>query len=404
MPTAWLVAKTRDLVSQLKKKSLAYWVRLLMTVIIVQSLVTWADGKGWITGYRYSFHRFLQNTSPKRAVDRDTVVVTIGDDEYWKGSLQGRVPIKRDYLARVIEALDVAEAKVIALDFDLRSPTPDGKPVESPDYADETKKFLETVRRVAPRRAVVLPRTIWKNGGEYITNADIYNGYDFGSPNVFEGYIALPYDRLKIPLTLKLREGMPLDSFSMAIVRAFRPRALDDLPQAIDALYGSFINEKDFDRKTAHEVLDADPNVLREYLGGRVVIVGGAWSKWAYGIGQRIDIHETPMGSMPGAYLHANYVEAILGMRTYAPFGERVVKVIEWLVIAGMTFGFAAFDDQVRKVGIVVISWILLGLFSYFSFINLGIIFDLFVPALSVTVHWFFEYWWEMLQSKKTKA
>jgi len=404
MPEPWLIATARDLVARLQKKSFAYWVRLLITVVVVQALVTWADHKGWITGARSTFHRFLQKTSPVKAVDQNTVVITIDDDEYWKGELQGRIPIKRDYLAALITRLDIAEAGVIALDFDLRSPTPDGQPLESSDYARETGKLLDRIRDVAPRRAIVLPRTIWRvKNGEYIPHSDIYDGYDFGTPNVFKGYIALPENRLKIPLTLMLKGGAPLDSFSMAVVRAFRPKALNGLPQAVDALYGSFISENGFDHKTAQEVLTGDPKVLHKDIVGRVVIIGGAWSKWGYSVGQRIDLHETPMGSMPGAYLHANYVEAILGTRAYPPFGEKAVKIIEWLVVLGMAIGFAAAESPKRKVGVVAVSWILLGFFSYFSFINLGIVFDLFVPALSVTVHWLFEQFWEGFQKSQVK-
>ena len=377
---------------------------MLITAVIVQSLVTWADSKGWITGYRYAFYRFLQKANPNKAVDQHTVVITIEDDEYWKGKLQGRVPIKRDYLARLIEKLDAAEANVIALDFDLRSPTSDGKPVESADYAEETKKLVAAIKNVSPRRPIVLPRTIWKENGEYVTNSDVYDGNDLGPPNVFEGYIALPYDRLKIPLTLKLRGGAPLDSFSMAVVRAFRPEALSGLPKASDALYGSFINETSFAHRTAHDVLTANPTALHQDVSGRIAIIGGVWSKWAYGVGQRVDLHETPMGSMSGVYLHANYAEAILDMRTYTPFGEKAVEIIEWLVVLAMAVGFAATGTVGREIEVVAVSWVLLGLFSYFSFINLGIVFDIFVPALSVTVHWLFEHFWEGFRRKSAKA
>jgi len=320
------------------------------------------------------------------------------------GKLQGRIPIKRDYLASLIDKLDLAEARVIALDFDLRSPSPDGNPVESPDYNVETSTLLKTVKRIAPRRLIVLPRTIWKENGEYVTNSDIYDGYDFGSPNVFKGYIALPYERLEIPLTLKLKGNVPLDSFSMAVVRAFRSKALDYLPQADHAPYFRFINENGFDHKTAREVLTADPKVLQQDVGGRIVVVGGSWRRWAYGTGPRIDLHDTPVGLMPGAYLHANYIEAMLGNRTYPPFGGRVVKTIEWLVVVAMALGFAVLDAPGWKIGFVAVSWLVLALFTYFSFINLGHAFDLFVPAISVTVHWVFEHFWEGFQRKTIKT
>lgn len=400
MPTSWLKTRAKEWVHRVKEKDFAYWARLLITVAVVQSLVPWADNHGLITDSRYAFYRLLQRLDRHKSWDQNTVVITIDDDEYYKGPLQGRIPIKRDYLACLIEKLDGAEAKVIALDFDLRSPSPDGNPVESPDYADETSQLLQTIKQVAARRLIVLPRTIWKQNGEYVTNSDIYDGFDFASTNVFKGYIALPYERLEIPLTLKLKGNVPLDSFSMAIVRAFRSKALDYLPQADHAPYASFITEAAFDHKTAHEVLTADPKALHDELSGRIIIIGAAWRKWAFGTGPRIDLHPTPMGSMPGAYLHANYVEAILDTRTYPPFGVRVVKAVEWLVVLAMALGFAATETPAWKILVVVVSWLVLVLFTYFSFINLGHVFDLFVPAISVTVHWVFEHFYEGFQRK----
>src|SRR5579864_7769502 len=129
MPTSWLKTKTQEWADRVKKKKFGYWLRLVITVVIVQSLVTWADNHGLITDSRYAFYRLLQRLDHHPSYDQNTVVVTIEDDEYYDGALQERIPIKRDYLARLIEKLDVAEAKVIALDFDLRSPSPDGDPV-----------------------------------------------------------------------------------------------------------------------------------------------------------------------------------------------------------------------------------------------------------------------------------
>jgi len=378
---------------RLAQKRTAYWIRLVITILAVQFLVGWADKKGWITGYRYGFYRFLQKTKPHKATDQNTVVITIDDDEYWMGKPQGRAPIKRDYLACLVQKLDAAEAKVIALDFDLRSPAPDGKPVENRDYAKETETLLDTVKTVSSRRAVVLARTIWKKNDDYVLNSDIYDGYDFGqAPLIFKGYIALPYNRLKIPLTLKLKGDVPLDSFSMAVVRAFRPKALNSLPEAADAIYGTFIGSDDFDHRSAHEVLAGNAQDLKAATSGRVVIIGGAWSRWAYGVGAKADSHETPLGPMPGVYLHANYVEAMLDEGTYPPLRERAVQLIESIVVAFMAIAFAIGDKVWKKIVIVLGSWIVLGLVSYFSFINLGVVFDLFVPALSVTLHWAFEH------------
>ena len=139
-------------------------------------------------------------------------------------------------------------------------------------------------------------------------------------------------------------------------------------------------------------MLAGDAQDLKAATSGRVVIIGGAWSRWAYGVGAKADSHETPLGPMPGVYLHANYVEAMLDEGTYPPLRERAVQLIESIVVAFMAIAFAIGDKVWKKIVIVLGSWIVLGLVSYFSFINLGVVFDLFVPALSVTLHWAFEH------------
>ena len=57
----------------------------------------------------------LRPIRPKR-----TALVLIGDDEYWGGELKRRVPIKRDYLAKLVNKLDQAQPELIVLDFILR--------------------------------------------------------------------------------------------------------------------------------------------------------------------------------------------------------------------------------------------------------------------------------------------
>src|SRR5215470_4867845 len=102
MPTSWIRTKAKDWFDQVKKKDLFYWARLLITVAVVQSLVTWTDNRGLITDYRYAFYRLLQKFDHHKSWDQNTVVIVVDDEEYYKGLLQGRVPIKRDYLARLI--------------------------------------------------------------------------------------------------------------------------------------------------------------------------------------------------------------------------------------------------------------------------------------------------------------
>src|SRR5439155_19524188 len=93
---------------------------------------------------------------PHEPTADNTVVVTIGDEEYWNGELERRVPVKRDYLAKLVQALDKLNPAVIALDFDLR-----GEPGRSTNYAEETEKLVAALKAAAENSHVVAAETIW---------------------------------------------------------------------------------------------------------------------------------------------------------------------------------------------------------------------------------------------------
>jgi CHASE2 domain-containing sensor protein len=385
----------------LKRPVVGYLVRLIIFVIAVEYLVDLMDQNGFGANYRYQFYGWLQRKNPTKTAIRNTVLVLIDDEEYWKGEPQRRTPIKRNYLAELLRRLDQANAKVIAFDFDLRSPTPDGNPRESPDYQSETQAFLETVKQVAANRSVVLSRAVWQDDEGYGLESMVYDDFNFGASKVSFGYIQLPYDKRKVPLQIELSEGNKVDSFALAIARAFRPRIVAKLPQSKEAPYGTFLEREEFATLPAQQVLTGDLKAIQDEVNGQVVIVGGDWNKLAFGRGGSPDSHQTPLGPMLGVFLHGNYVEAILNSTVYPPIGETAFRVIQWTTIIVMALAFAVGEAPVVKaiVGetpfvkaiVVLLSWVALLVVSYISFITLGIVFDLFVPALSVTLHWFLE-------------
>ena len=376
---------------RVKKRSVGYWIRLVVVVIVVEYLVDAMDQKGIGAPYRYQFYAWLQKKNPTKTAARNTVLVLVDDEEYWKGEPQHRTPVKRGYLAELLRRLDQANAKVIAFDFDLRSPAPDGHPRESPDYQSETQAFLETVKQVATNRSVVLSRAIWRDEDRYGLESMVYDDFSFGTSKVSFGYIQLPYDKRKVPLQLELSEGNKVDSFALAIARAFRPRIVAKLPQSKEAPYGTFLEREEFATLSAQQVLTGDLRAIQDEVNGQLVIIGGDWNRLAYGRGGSPDSHETPLGPMLGAFLHGNYVEAILNSTVYPPLGETAFRVIQWAMIAVMALYFAMLEAPAVKAVVVVLIWaVLLGV-SYLSFIMLGIVFDLFVPALSVTLHWILE-------------
>src|SRR5690348_1684556 len=76
----------------------------------------------WV-GVRYAVYQRVMDATHihGRLYPKRTAIVFIGDDQYWTGDLGGRSPIKRDYIARLIDKIAAADPAAIAIDFDLRS-------------------------------------------------------------------------------------------------------------------------------------------------------------------------------------------------------------------------------------------------------------------------------------------
>jgi len=371
-------------------KGLWYWLRA--AVVFGAAL--------YVSHYVYEVQKF-RNVSvslfqavtewlPRQSEPRYTWLVLIEDDEYW-GELSGRRPIKRDYLARIVDRLVDANAHVIALDFDMRLPNDTG--TIPPEYLPETNALIDSIRRAALQGKKVVLSTPLSHDGQYKRDRDVYQAMglcqrgtdssnkpapggaeDLVNRNVSCGYIALPYDYLAIPGRLHIRDEAELDSFSLAIARARNAGLVRRLETAgrvgSNDRYGSFIPEKKF-RSTdvimrAGELLGGSPR--SRMFEANIVIVGGDWSSQAAGRGRKIDLHESPVGPIAGALLHANYVEAILDDRTFSETPKWILHAIEMLfgLISGVVFA-ALLSTRAKIVGfglmistVFVAQWILM--------------------------------------------
>src|SRR5579872_5786481 len=99
-----------------KAKPVGYWVRLAAFIIVGSVLASWIGRWDCWIDFRYKVYQSMQGVLPRTAYDRDTVLVLIGDEEYWRGELARRVPIKRDYIGKLVRALDEANSAIIMLD------------------------------------------------------------------------------------------------------------------------------------------------------------------------------------------------------------------------------------------------------------------------------------------------
>jgi hypothetical protein len=259
------------------------------------------------------------------------------------------------------------------------------------DYKEETQQLLEAIKDVAGKRTVVIGRIVGGDEKENTLEPDVYEGFNFEGKDVQSGYIQANDDIRVIPLSLPLTDGSRLDSFCQAIVRATRKDALDGLKEDSWLPYGTFMRiEKFGDRISANQVLNHDPEVFKR-LAHNIVIVGGDWHSRGYGRGDEIDNHATPVGEVSGAYIHANYVEALLVSGIAKPWGGKVGKGIEILLSFGVALIFYIKLRPWKRLVAILGFIAAMILFSYLSWQNFGLFFDFLIPAFLLSIHYLYE-------------
>jgi hypothetical protein len=356
--------------------------------------------------WRYRLHRYVHNLSDrlkgKTPRADSTIIVLIGDEEFWKGSYAGRTPVNKSNLAALIRALADLKPRVIALDFNFSAPTIDGSLLDNEVYQPETRDFVEAVRDVSsPDCTIVLTKFLHPiydpDGGYYVA---LPNRFDRFQPEIKDakfGYINLPYDFRFIPLTVVLGDGTRLESFSEAIVRSFdlTGRKLDIDQDDAENYCGTYLDEGKFVVRQAADIVGANKNQINELkhsFAGKIVIVGAGWSVDAAAdprekdsLVEKVDSRYTPAGTMAAVFLHANWVESILADRTGKQFPKKARWIIEFsigliafLLFRGWIPGInkrprMLLTFQIIYFPAIVLLWLLV---SYFFFLNLGLFID----------------------------
>jgi CHASE2 domain-containing protein len=404
-----------------------YWlVALGLTIFGIFSGIYIEDHRWW-TDMRYRATQVMQDVSvwikrplytlyPKR-----TALVFVGDQEYWSDELAGRSPIKRDYLARLIDAVDKAGADVIALDFDLRAPLANPSR-DFPAYVEENTQLVDTIQSLAARhRHIVLATSIKFAGANgYQEQGNVYDDHGIFPavsselcPTISRGYVQLPYDirRVPLPLPLDTDPSSTVESLATAIVKCVDPVAYartvnsgkDELP------FAGYIPLKNFPLSRAGQEGENDKQEgmsASEVLGtrcaterclhGKIVIISGNWNSRAFDVGPRVDLHGSPVGIVPGAMIHANYVEAMLSDRAFSPLPKWLVRSVEILAVVLLTLVLALISSGWLQFAAVVGTTLFMLVLNFFLQ-DLGMFFDFFVPTVMllghVVAHKIYEWW-----------
>jgi CHASE2 domain-containing sensor protein len=377
----------------LGKKKPWYWIRALVVVIIGVLLGgQLAESSLWLKQRRATY-RLLHKLKPRKAHPKWVTLVLIGDNEFWLGQPAGRRPTRRDYLADLTRAVAAANPRLVALDFSLRSPSPEGNPINHPDYEVETEKLVSAIAETAQKCPVVICKALGPEQDDgYRVDSDVYDGHDFGDAPVLKGYITLPFDERVVPVApVRLQNGSRLDSLAGAIVRAVHPEMLSEESDAEQTLpYGDFMNFEQFPRVSAEDVLRNVPAAVAA-LACRLVIIGGHWRNEAVDRWYYVDLHGSPNGDMPGVALHANYVEAILDGRVYPGWSPVALHIVEGIGAALVVLVFSLkIGARSKALGVASVALILIAL-SAFSLLVFGFVLDFFVPVTGAIGHGLFE-------------
>jgi CHASE2 domain-containing sensor protein len=363
---------------------------------------------------RYRLYQALQRTGQRTVRAHRVTLVAIGDEEFWKGELDRRIPVKRDYLARLVRALDAAEPSVIGIDYTLRSPVADGTLAESPDYGQETDQLIAAVEDVARRRTVVLPSTFDEDGyderdGSYPLDSAIYSRHTFVAPHVQTGYINLFWDTRKVPITWRIRgRKLPYRSFSLALALADDPKTpfpTEDSLQDQKVIWGTFMPPDAFPTVSASEVLKHPDGQWRQLVRSRIAIIGSFCHSDGFERGPLVDGFETPVGMIPGVIVHANYAEAWVDSRTMRIVGGGLSHLFEALISIAMSFIFVLPISGPRQA-LAFLSVLGLAIFASIASLFFAVFFDPFLPLGLVCAHGFVEkaLGWRIELGRKAKA
>jgi CHASE2 domain-containing sensor protein len=392
------------------RKGWVHWLRfglLLAAASYVGQYLSDSTRFADIRYYLYQKQVRFQHRGP--IYPQHTVLLLLDDDDYWSTDFQARSPLKLEQLAVLLDKLNAAGANTVGVDVFMSSPLPQKPEYDFPDYQAGDDAFFAAVKRMCDAGRHVVLTTYLVPGAKPETwheEPSIYSSRLPGLPCVSIGYDRFADDMRKIPGMVELDTSKTMDSFSLAMVKIVDPVAHDNLVNDEDKgfRFGQYLTPDDFNPKSGRKAImngvtvrKMDDVALRQVVADKIVILGGAWSAYGYGLGDAIDLHNSPGGLEPGAMLHANYVEAELNeSSTFAPIPDKLAEVLEWSLAFVLALVAASEISAGWKGWSVALSFAFSAILTYVLMQNLGLFLDFLVPFLMVVGHTLMEELLEM--------
>lgn len=406
------------------RKGWAYWLLAGVFSSLAIYCGYYVDTHHMFLQPRYWIFARLEGLQRRPRPASRTLSVKITDSEFYDDRKEalpfaGRRPLRREVLAKLVGAIALADPAVIAIDVDFRSPHPSAPPEEFDLYRHEDEVLWKTICEIVTKgnTSVVLTKALWSDNDGVIADSSIYDGQTtcvFPTTRVSYGYAAVPFDTRKIPPPLKLANGDTVDSFPVAIVRAYlheeqtvgsAGRSGRDSSPARGYLsnlrldsadggelpFGSFVNPNPIAPLSASDALHCVQHGGCATLAHSIVIISGDWHELAANRGEFADTHLTPAGIISGGDLVVNWVEAILSGEVRYPLPEWLRLVPDAIFVLLLYYAVLVDRSLAWRISFLVLTLSVLAVGAWLLFQTAAVFFDVFPITLSIAIHLLFE-------------
>lgn len=391
-----------------KKKKAQFCVNMWAGIVVLLLMHTAASTR-WGEGVlNDAFDEFIQKDAKKAvktiANTGDIFLVDLDHNKPGKPDEEISYISPRDTIAKIIKMAALGKAKIIVLDILLEK-----KDYRSPERDEELQKVLEELSMDKEcQTKIIFAQRVGKDGN---LKRNLFDPLIDKNPNFYRAIptlYATKKDRVirywktydgygktnviwSIPvLTLVLNEGRIEDLKKCEKQLAQKEKGIEELVVNLDKRKNkTFVlpfSNKDLFRQRIRfsliprDCIDGSPagNLILPTMDSlnprrfkdKIVLVGASDP-------EKGDIHPTPIGDMPGMYIHGNAIHTLLEGLQPAPAPWWIAIVFDIVIIITVPYFFLRLKSWLAKlIGTIILSTAL-ALFSYYIlFRYLGMFFS----------------------------